>query len=509
MAIKFTVMRAWCIIPSMDTHGSTDNLFKHIDFIIMDFLIMEACYYLATMVYGADNYLLVRIGTAAFRRQQIALAASLAVSLAAEEPYKDILKRTKWAELGMMIRHTMILALLDVVFLFFIHDIGLTSRLVTFYMWLFYFFIFLFVRLVWKKIIRNYVIHRKAANRQVVICTTAPYLDNMLRSIQDKAFLDYDIKAVFLDDYDPVTDGNREADGIKILGNTEKMMEYVTHVWTDEVVLYLPGRVEQTNSLIDRLETAGVEARNVMLNLYGMNDGASAYVEQMGSLIVVSRQQRYIPLREWIGKKMLDILGGIVGCLITIIILILIAPFILIKSPGPIFFAQDRVGRNGKVFKMYKFRSMYMDAEERKAELMKQNEVEDGMMFKMEDDPRIIGSEKKDKHGKPKGIGNFIRNTSLDEFPQFFNVLKGDMSLVGTRPPTLDEWAKYSEHHRKRLSMRPGITGLWQISGRSEITDFEKVVELDARYIDTWTVRMDILILIKTIGKVLKREGAA
>lgn len=149
-----------------------------------------------------------------------------------------------------------------------------------------------------------------------------------------------------------------------------------------------------------------------------------------------------------------------------------------------------------------------MDAEERKAELMKMNKVADGMMFKMEDDPRIIGSEKKGPDGKPKGIGNFIRNTSLDEFPQFFNVLKGDMSLVGTRPPTLDEWSKYSEHHRKRLSMRPGITGLWQISGRSDITDFEQVVELDARYIDTWTVWMDLQILVQTVGKVLKREGA-
>ena len=115
-----------------------------------------------------------------------------------------------------------------------------------------------------------------------------------------------------------------------------------------------------------------------------------------------------------------------------------------------------RVGRNGKLFKMYKFRSMYPDAEERKQELLAMNEVEDGYMFKIENDPRIIGSEK----GAGKGIGNFIRKTSLDEFPQFFNVLKGDMSLVGTRPPTLDEWEKYEPHHRGRMSIRPGITNV-------------------------------------------------
>jgi lipopolysaccharide/colanic/teichoic acid biosynthesis glycosyltransferase len=129
-------------------------------------------------------------------------------------------------------------------------------------------------------------------------------------------------------------------------------------------------------------------------------------------------------------------------------------------------------------------------------------------MFKMDDDPWIIGSEKKDRNGKPKGIGNFIRNTSLDEFPQFFNVLKGDMSLVGTRPPTLDEWEKYDLHHRVRMSIKPGITGLWQISGRSDITDFEEVVRLDREYIQNWSVWLDLKILFKTVGVVLRHEGA-
>ena len=151
---------------------------------------------------------------------------------------------------------------------------------------------------------------------------------------------------------------------------------------------------------------------------------------------------------------------------------------------------------------------MYMDAEERKKALMEQNKISDGMMFKMDDDPRIIGSEKKDKNGKPRGIGNFIRKTSLDEFPQFWNVLKGDMSLVGTRPPTLDEWEKYDLHHRVRMSIKPGITGLWQISGRSDITDFEEVVRLDREYIQNWSIWLDFKILFKTVGVVLRHEGA-
>jgi lipopolysaccharide/colanic/teichoic acid biosynthesis glycosyltransferase len=149
-----------------------------------------------------------------------------------------------------------------------------------------------------------------------------------------------------------------------------------------------------------------------------------------------------------------------------------------------------------------------MDAEERKKELMEQNKVKDGMMFKMDDDPRIIGSEKKDKNGKPKGIGNFIRKTSIDEFPQFLNVLKGQMSLVGTRPPTVDEWEKYSLDHRIRMSTKPGVTGMWQVNGRSEITDFEEVVKLDREYIENWSLSMDFKIMLKTVLVVFKHEGA-
>lgn len=124
-----------------------------------------------------------------------------------------------------------------------------------------------------------------------------------------------------------------------------------------------------------------------------------------------------------------------------------------------------------------------MDAEERKAELMKENRVQDGMMFKLDFDPRIIGSKKLSDGTIKKGVGNFIRDWSLDEFPQFLNVLKGDMSLVGTRPPTVDEWDKYELHHRARLATKPGLTGMWQVSGRSNITDFEEVVKLDKQYI--------------------------
>lgn len=194
-------------------------------------------------------------------------------------------------------------------------------------------------------------------------------------------------------------------------------------------------------------------------------------------------------------KRLMDITGSIIGLFITGILFLVLAPVIYIQSPGPIFFLQERVGRNGRKFRMYKFRSMYMGAEERKQELMDQNKM-NGLMFKMDNDPRIIP------------IGRFIRKFSIDEFPQFWNVLKGDMSLVGTRPPTVDEFEQYEEHHKVRLSIKPGLTGMWQVNGRSDITDFEEIVQLDNQYIAEWNLRLDLKILFKTVGVVLGSKGS-
>ena len=217
-----------------------------------------------------------------------------------------------------------------------------------------------------------------------------------------------------------------------------------------------------------------------------------AYLDKIPMIIF---EQPTAKLRYAAAKRVMDILGGIIGSAVAIILFVVLGIIIKLDSPGPIIFAQERVGKNGRKFKMYKFRSMYQDAEARKAELMKQNEM-NGLMFKMKDDPRITK------------VGKFIRKTSLDEFPQFFNVLLGDMSLVGTRPPTVNEFNEYSNYHKRRLAMKPGITGMWQVSGRSDIKDFEEVVKLDCEYIDNWSLGLDFKILIKTVGIVFARKGS-
>ena len=191
----------------------------------------------------------------------------------------------------------------------------------------------------------------------------------------------------------------------------------------------------------------------------------------------------------------MDITGSLIGLLLTGIAWLIFAPIIKIQSPGPVFYAQTRIGKNGRRFKFYKFRTMVVGADDMKKDLMDKNEME-GLMFKMEEDPRIFG------------VGKFMRKFSIDELPQFLNVLKGDMSLVGTRPPTEDEFEQYELHHRARLGIRPGLTGMWQVSGRSDIKDFEEIVALDTQYISNWSLGMDLRILLRTVGVVLTGKGS-
>jgi exopolysaccharide biosynthesis polyprenyl glycosylphosphotransferase len=295
--------------------------------------------------------------------------------------------------------------------------------------------------------------------------------------------------------------------GVPVVANYKDVVDYVCREWVDEVFLSLDFPKEEETELIETLTQMGVAVHMALARADHLAVNRQQ-LERIGNYTVLTTSTWFASPAELIVKRAMDILGGLIGCLITLILMIFIGPAIYINSPGKIFFSQERIGRNGKRFRMYKFRTMYPDAEKRKAELMDQNRVGDGMMFKLDFDPRIIGNRILPDGTVKEGLGSFLRRYSLDEFPQFFNILKGDMSLVGTRPPTPDEWSKYQPRHRARMSFRPGLTGLWQVSGRSNITDFEEVVKLDTRYMDEWSIGKDIQILLKTFGVVFGNDGA-
>lgn len=292
----------------------------------------------------------------------------------------------------------------------------------------------------------------------------------------------------------------KKISNVPVVANISNVVDWVRRESLDEVYINIPYEYEsEVADIAEEIESMGIV---VHINLPSLEklveDSEFDNVEcevVAGVPTATLTAARQLSLSAAFIKRFVDIIGGLLGSIISLPVILIVAVPLLIESRGPLIFKQQRVGKNGRVFNIYKLRSMYVDAEERKKELMAQNQM-NGFMFKMDNDPRITK------------VGRFIRKTSIDELPQFWNVLKGDMSLIGTRPPTLEEFSNYESHHKRRLSMRPGITGMWQVSGRSEIKNFEDVVKLDCEYIDNWSFWLDIKIMFKTIRVVLRGIGA-
>lgn len=285
--------------------------------------------------------------------------------------------------------------------------------------------------------------------------------------------------------------------GYPVLGRVDSLIELCKQEAVDEVVFCIPNPREvnfDVEHYLRDLEELGVTVR-MALDFYQVSCWGRELNFFHNEIPLLTFYPKAFDSQQLFFKRALDVLGGLVGTVVTLVLFPLVAFAIKWEDPGPVLFSQERVGENGRIFKIWKFRSMFIDAEERKKELMAQNEMK-GAMFKMKDDPRVTR------------VGNFLRKTSLDEFPQFWNVLKGEMSLVGTRPPTSAEVAEYENWHRRRISIKPGITGMWQVSGRSKIDDFNEIVRLDLQYIDNWSIWLDIRILFKTLWVVMARRGS-
>jgi exopolysaccharide biosynthesis polyprenyl glycosylphosphotransferase len=286
-----------------------------------------------------------------------------------------------------------------------------------------------------------------------------------------------------------------EVDGHQVLGHVNDLLEICKRHTVDEVVFCLPKNlVVDAEEYVRDLEELGVTVRMV-LDFYEVVHSRTELSYFHGEIPLLTYYCKAFDAQQLFLKRALDLAGAVVGLAFTALLFPLIALAIRLDSAGPIFFAQERVGQSGRIFRCWKFRSMSVDAETLKEALLDCNEMK-GAVFKIRDDPRITR------------VGKFLRKTSLDELPQFWNVLKGEMSLVGTRPPTPGEVSQYENWHRRRICIKPGITGLWQVSGRNGIDDFDEIVRLDLHYIDKWSLWLDIKILLKTVVVVFSRQGS-
>ena len=401
-------------------------------------------------------------------------------------------ERGKLVELFSVIRQAVIYSVAWIAILYVMHITDQLSRLVFGYFIVTNTVLTYVLHICFKEYMTHVFKFSRYSSRLLLI-TTSKRLDAILKNMEEQSEWNRVLTGIVLLDHSRT---GEKIGSYPVVADRTTAMDYIVHNDIDEVFIACPDFVDypEMKEWVSEMELMGIIV-DVNIDAFDLVNSGNKTLNRVGKYAVVTFARNIISTRGLIMKRALDIVGGLVGMLILCVATIFVAPAIKLESPGPVFFGQTRIGKNGRRFTFYKFRSMYQDAEQRKKELMAQNEVK-GLMFKMENDPRITK------------VGRFIRKTSIDELPQFWNVLRGDMSLVGTRPPTVDEFERYEAKHKCRLSMTPGLTGMWQTSGRSDIMEFDEVVQLDMEYIDNWTILKDIKILFKTVAVVFFGKGS-
>lgn len=482
-------------------NGTSNKWTKHFDFIIVDVICINVAFFLATLIYSGSGHM---YNTSLYRNVTISLTLIHFCVAFFRNGYSGILRRGYLKEMKDVVYHNAIIMAVLFVYLFLIHQANNVSRIVILIFFVMDTILMYISHIAFKKFyaVRKNYDNAKENMLLVVSSDMAADTINKISNGPDKRF---EIVGIALTDVMDIKESDiDEIEGIPVVADANSVYEYARANVINDVFI----RVSGVNSFVVEGMAYGFLNMGIKVHInveFLTHALPNAGFETINEVAVVTTSINQVSPVGAFAKRALDICAGLVGCLVTGILFIFVAPAIKIADPnGPIFFCQLRAGKNGKPFKFYKFRSMYSDAEERKKELTEQNKM-DGLMFKMDADPRIIGS---GKDGTKKGLGHFLRATSIDEFPNFYSILKGDMSLVGTRPPTMDEYEQYEAHHKSRLATKPGLTGMWQISGRSDMTDFEEIVKLDNEYIMNWSFGLDIKIILKTFLVVIARKGS-
>lgn len=495
--------------------------YKHFDFIFLDLVCIELSFVLALVIRFGGNVFgrLMQddIWATPYHRIMVMIFC-LHIGLAFfTEPYSGILKRNSAEEIKKVLLYNVYILMGLVLILFAEQSSQTYSRIVLFATPLIDISMMLVYKYCYKRYLRRHINKSQNQNNMLLVASIGR-VNGILHKFETNSINTVKIVGIVLVDdmaqlEAAVTDMNGEDNvislenyqngklestikGIPVVGNIENPYEYARANVVDEVLICMESNVAE--QLAEGYIDMGI---TVHVSIQDLVQLPKATMNKVCGVSVITASVNTITMRQVILKRLIDICCGLVGSVVTVLLTLIIGPAILIADPGPIFFRQERVGKNGRTFKIWKFRTMYKDAEARKAELMTQNKMS-GLMFKMDEDPRIIGA------GKKFSLGKFLRESSIDELPQSFNILAGSMSVVGTRPPTVNEYKEYKLHHKGRLAAKPGLTGMWQVSGRSSITDFEEVVRLDKEYIANFSLALDLEIMLKTFKVVLGKEGS-
>lgn len=458
---------------------------KHLDFTILDILLLQLAFITGyIMRHGWMN----PYASVPYLRLAVILVLLDLCVVFFKESYHHVIKRGSFIELQEVATTCTIIFVGMLVYLYAAKMSAVYSRESLFMFWIMSIIYEYTGHCIYKRFIRNYI-KKKRSKAAMIILTVDRYAEECVRDFEHDQYRDFEVSGIV------VVDKPRKGEtirGVPVVANADDFYEFVRTNVVDEVFINGNTR-DSSEALANQLIEFGITVHFNLIPQTALMP--NKVLEKCGNYMVLTTSMHIASPPEMFFKRVMDIIGSVIGLVAAGIAFVIFAPIIKVQSPGPVLFSQERVGKNGRIFRIYKFRSMYLDAEERKQDLMAQNEME-GQMFKMTNDPRIFP------------IGRFIRKYSIDELPQFWNILKGEMSLVGTRPPTVDEVEHYQLHHRARLGIKPGLTGMWQVSGRNDITDFEEVVALDTRYISEWSLSLDLEILFRTIQVVLSGDGS-
>ena len=352
------------------------------------------------------------------------------------------------------------------------------------------------------KVLYKKIRHSQHSIRSLFVITTSDHVEEAVSNITDEITNTIHISGIAIVDRNMV---GEKVNGFPIVADRENVIHYLTREWVDEVFLRIPRNSPDLDYLFSALMEMGITV-HVDIGMLSAATYQKQEVERIGKSLVLTTAINTITGWNAIAKRILDIFGGIIGSILALLVMLIVAIPIKKASPGPLLYTSDRIGLNGKRFKMYKIRSMQLNADAMKEELLSQNRIKDGMMFKLEWDPRIIGNRILPDGTRKTGIGEFIRKTSLDEVPQFFNLVKGDMSLIGPRPLVVGE---LSDHDGLTLynRVKPGITGWWACNGRSNI-NYRERLELEYYYVKNCSLYLDLVCIVRTVLAVIRKEGA-
>jgi len=341
-------------------------------------------------------------------------------------------------------------------------------------------------RAIWRKMV--YARYKEGIATRNIVIVGSGRVGRALRShLESLRHLGFRFKG-----YIALDANEAEKGGASVLGTLDNCVPLARSLFVDEIFLSVPCERKRVLELVEEARTVGIDIR-VVPDLY---DGLAwnAPVEYVGQFPTIPLHRREMPVGAFIGKRILDLALSTMALMVVSPVMIVLALMIRIDTPGPMMYYSNRIGRKGRTFKLYKFRTMVDNAHELKAELEHMNE-RDGVLFKITNDPRITR------------VGRFLRKYSLDELPQFYNVLLGDMSIVGPRPPLASEVEQYDLTHLRRLDVLPGITGLWQVEARQD-PSFDSYISLDTAYVENWTLWLDLKILARTVSVVLGGTGS-